>query len=141
MVCIYCGHETKVYNSRERARNPSVWRRRQCKTCVAQFSTIEQPDFSTALAIVERSEALYPFNRDRLFLSLYRALGHRPDALTSATELTETVIGKIFRSRQQVDGIITARLVATHSYETLKRFDPLAAGSYKAYHQVALKDS
>ena len=139
MVCIYCGSKTKVTNSRKRARNPSTWRRRECINCVAQFSTVESPDFSTTISIVDRNEGIYPFSRDRLFLSLYRALGHRPDALNSATELTETVLGKVFRTHTQTSGMVHAQLVALSCYETLKRFDPLAANSYKAYHQAALR--
>lgn len=138
MVCIYCGNNTKVTNSRPRRRNPSVWRRRECLACVAQFSTNEQPDYASALAVADQALGVYPFVRDRLFLSLYRALGHRPDALVSATELTGTVIGKLFRSSTQDQGMLTAELIARTSFETLKRYDPLAAGSYKAYHQAAL---
>lgn len=141
MVCIYCGGGTKVYNSRVRRRNPSVWRRRACKACVAQFSTNEQPDYTSALAVADAEHGVYPFVRDRLFLSLYHALGHRPDALHSATELTETVLGKLFRSQTQAHGMLTAGLIARVCYETLRRYDPLAAGSYKAYHAAALGEA
>lgn len=139
MVCIYCGQDTKVTNSRPRRRNPSVWRRRECNACVAQFSTIEQPDYATTLAVADADKGVYPFVRDRLFLSLYRALGHRTDALHAATELTKTVLGKLYRSRTQDQGMLTAGLIARTSYETLRRYDPLAAGSYKAYHHAALQ--
>lgn len=139
MVCIYCGHETEVYNSRERARNPSVWRRRRCLACVAQFSTDELPDYDSALAVKGINGKLYPFNRDKLFLSLYKSLGHRQDALNSATELTSTTIGSLLRKMKAPDGLLPIETLAVQTYQILKRFDPLAAHTYKAYHQTSLK--
>lgn len=138
MVCIYCGHETEVYNSRERTRNPSVWRRRRCQTCVAQFSTSELPDYPTALVIKGLNGKLYPFNRDKLFLSIYKSLGHRQDALVSATELTATVIGLLLRKKLAKDGLLPTQVLAAYSYKVLKRFDAAGAHTYRAYHQSAL---
>lgn len=140
MVCIYCGCETEVYNSRERARNPSVWRRRRCNGCVAQFSTYEFPDYETSLAVAGAHGKMYPFRRDKLFLSLYKALGHRSDAEHSATEITATIIGQILRSRQISDGVVHRGVLAQAAHKTLKRYDPLAAHTYKAYHQAALDE-
>lgn len=140
MVCIYCGHETRVTNSRERARNPSTWRRRACEACVAQFTTIELPDYATALVVEGHDKTkLEPFDRDRLFLSLYKSLGHRKDALYGATALTETVIGRLLHKKQAEDGVLRVQNIAKTTYEVLKRFDPLAATTYKAYHLISLK--
>jgi transcriptional regulator NrdR family protein len=144
MVCIYCGSETKVTNSRERARNPSIWRRRTCIACVAQFTTNELPDYSAALIVENQANKhLQPFSRDKLFLSFYKSLGHRPDALLSATELTSTIIGRLLRpvsktgSRKQAkDGVISVGIISKTSYEVLKRYDPLAATAYRAYHPI-----
>src|SRR6188508_1472435 len=121
MVCIYCGNETSVFNSRAKARTPSVWRRRRCDTCVAQFTTIELPDYATALVIRTHTDKLLPFSRDKLFLSLLRALGHRQDALKSATALTETVIGSLLRKKQASEGLILSKDVAQACYQSLKR--------------------
>jgi transcriptional regulator NrdR family protein len=139
MICIYCGHETEVYNSRRMRRNPSVWRRRRCIACVAQFSTEELPDYDVSLVVKGLDGKLYPFSRDKLFLSLHNSLGHRKDALESATQLTATVIGKLLRSKKAPDGVLAIQHLAQAGYLTLKRFDPLAANTYKAYHQAALK--
>jgi transcriptional regulator NrdR family protein len=142
MVCIYCGNDTKVTNSRDRARNPSVWRRRTCLACVAQFTTNELPDYSTALLVLntERKHST-AFSRDKLFLSLYKSLGHRRDSLNSATELTNTIIGRVLHKKLAPSGAISPQALAKISYDTLKRYDPLAAHNYKAYHQAALKRS
>jgi transcriptional regulator NrdR family protein len=140
MVCIYCHGNTEVTNSRPKVRNASVWRRRACTRCVAQFTTMELPDYTTALVVEGGDKAkMYPFTRDKLFLSLYRALGHRQDALNDSTALTSTVIGRIVHRKLAPGGVISIRDLARISYEVLKRFDPLAASSYKAYHQAALK--
>lgn len=140
MVCIYCGNETDVTNSRAKARTPSVWRRRTCKTCVAQFTTIELPDYAKAL-LVETPSFKKPsaFSRDKLFLSLYKSLGHRADALNSTTALTSTIIGRLINKKHLTNGALSTQSIASVCYLTLKRFDPLAATTYKAYHQANLR--
>lgn len=140
MVCIYCGHETEVTNSRPAARLPRVWRRRVCKACVAQFTTNELPDFASSMVVQAPSGALKPFLRDKLFLSVHRALSHREDALSSATELTNTAIGKAFRQKPE-GSVLPASLLAKVTLESLRRFDPLAGHTYKAYHQRTLGKS
>ncbi|MFZ1323556.1 MAG: hypothetical protein WAQ57_00140 [Candidatus Saccharimonadales bacterium] len=139
MVCIYCSNDTGVYNSRAKARTPSVWRRRRCLACVAQFTTLELPDYDSALMVEGLRGKLYPFRRDKLFLSLHRALGHRKDAIVSASELASTVLGRLLMGKKAPDGVLQIELVAKTSYAVLKRYDPLAAHSYKAYHQSAIK--
>jgi transcriptional regulator NrdR family protein len=136
MVCIYCGHETEVVNSRKRGRLPSVWRRRVCKQCVAQFTTLEQPDYTTALLVEDAGyKNLKPFSRDQLFLSIYKSLGHRSDALKSSTALTETIIGKLLNKKLVKNGVIDSENIAKTSYDILKRFDKTAATFYRAYHK------
>ena len=139
MVCIYCSGQTEVYNSRDRARNPSVWRRRRCKYCVAQFSTLELPDYATSLVVKGLRGKLYPFSRDKLFLSLYKALEYRHDAVDTATDLTETVIGRLLRTKKAPGGLLMMKDIASAAYLTLKRFDPPAAHTYKAFHASALR--
>lgn len=148
MICIFCNSQTEVKNSRPKARTPSIWRRRTCLQCGKQFSTLELPDYEKSLNVTSLNTNNQPFSRDKLFLSIYKSLGHRPDALNSATALTSTIIGRLLTKRHslqgltlqnQKDGIISNYSIATISYEVLKRYDPLAAASYKAYHQAALR--
>lgn len=139
MKCIYCGYDTQVTNSRPRTLNPSVWRRRQCISCVAQFSTNEMPEYSSSIVVESTINELSPFSRDKLFLSIYKALGHRADALNSATELTNTVIGLTLRKNKCSDGLIKAAFLAGSCYKILKRFDVMAANNYKSYHYGSLK--
>jgi transcriptional repressor NrdR len=143
MVCIYCGHETEVTNSRPKARIPSVWRRRACNYCVAQFTTYELPDYATAVVVrgLEPHGSLQPLNRDKLFLSIYKSLGHRPDALNSSTALCTTVIGRLSSKKYINEGVVSVQSLAKTTYETLKRFDPLGANTYKAYHLKSLRNT
>lgn len=141
MKCIYCSNKTQVTNSRVRALNPSVWRRRECLKCVAQFTTNELPDYESSIAVSDSNQGIDPFSRDKLFISLYKALGHRDDSLRTATEIVNTVIGKLLRHRKAKEGYIPTTDIATVAYETLKRFDPMAASTYKAYHKDSLKIS
>lgn len=106
--------------------------------CVAQFTTTELPDYASAIVVSTPGAKLIAFNRDKLFLSIYRAVGHRSDALDSATQLTSTVIGKIFRTQAALDGVLTLNALAKLAHHALKRFDPLAAQTYLAYHQKTL---
>lgn len=140
MVCIYCHSETEVTNSRSKARNPSVWRRRACKSCDAQFTTLELPSYDSALTVQGQDKKhLYPFSRDKLLLSLHQALGHRKTALDDATALTGTVIGRLFQRKLFKKGVLGVNDLSVVAHEVLKRFDPLAAATYKAYHQKALR--
>lgn len=140
MNCIYCGSDTKVTNSRSRKLDKSVWRRRQCKSCVAQFTTNETADYLSSLVVRTSKNSLIPFSRDKLFISIFKALGHRNDALSCATDLTNTIISKTIRNSDLKDGCINHTALASVSYIVLKRFDNLASHTYKAYHIDSLKD-
>lgn len=135
MKCIYCHSKTQVTNSRSKTLDSSVWRRRQCTTCQAEFSSIELPDYSKSLVVKSTSGKLFAFSRDKLFLSLHKALGHRQDVLNSASAICDTVVAKLIRQNNQEKGLIKASSLARTAHETLKRFDSLAASTYKAYHR------
>ena len=138
MVCIYCGGDTEVTNSRRKARQPLVWRRRRCIACVAQFTTHELPEYATAL-VVDHGKVLVQFERDKLFLSIHFACSHRGDSQTAASSLTATVLGSIARKKQAPDGKLALFELARLTYDTLKRFDRNAAATYKAHHQDSLR--
>lgn len=138
MKCIYCWSDTEVTNSRPRSLDPSIWRRRQCKSCVAQFSTNELPDYSRSISVKTESGEINSFSRDKLFLSIHRAVGHRDDALNSATELTDTVISTLIRKNQPNKGLVTTKDISNISHLTIKRYDNLAAHTYLAYHRKSI---
>lgn len=123
-----------MINSREQKRVGNVWRRRSCSRCEALFTTIEAPDLSTSVR-VRSSKApttLTPFNRDVLFMSLVRALGHRKDAIEAADALTTTTIGQLLKHHS--GALVEASMIRDATHTTLMRFDKVAAISYAAYH-------
>jgi transcriptional regulator NrdR family protein len=75
---------------------------------------------------------LEPFNRDKLFLSLYTSCRHRPQALEDASALTATVIGKL--SSATADARISSRSIAQVVQVALNRFDKAASVHYRAFH-------
>ena len=134
MVCLYCGGQTYVTNSREQKRLGHIWRRRACKRCGAVFTTIESADLSLSLSISHSNGQIEPFNRDTLFISLVQALGHRSDAIEAASALAATTIARLLKTRPGASIEVAALRAAAHS--TLQRFDKVAAISYAAYHKA-----
>ncbi len=135
MVCIYCGHETSVTNSRLNRKLNRVWRRRACSSCGEVFSTYEQADRAKAWRVA-KAGSLAEFERDRLFISLYKSLGHRPTAVTDAGALADTAVALLTK---RPEGSISAQELAQTVLVVLKRFDAAAATHYAAFHQVTAK--
>lgn len=132
MVCIYCSSETKVSNSRLQKKANQVWRRRACTSCGAVFTTLEAVEASQALRVRHTPKHSEPFSRDTLLLSIYDSLKHRKTAVTDATALTATVLGKLYPLIHEAT-LERDDIVAIAS-ETLRRFDPVAATHYQAFH-------
>jgi transcriptional regulator NrdR family protein len=103
------------------------------------FTTNELPDYEKSLLVVGTGSKKHPFNRDRLLLSLFKSLGHRNDSIDASTGLAATIIGRLINKKYLTGNTLTTKSIAKVSHEVLKRFDPLAATTYKAYHQPALK--
>lgn len=133
MVCIYCDTKTKtaVVNSRVSAKTMAVWRRRRCLNCSSIITTREQLDYENALR-VRKNKALQPFQRDRLYISVYNSVSHRKTAQSDATQLTGTIIVALLKL--QVNGVLDSRQIIDVTSATLKRFDRAAAVHYLAHH-------
>jgi transcriptional repressor NrdR len=135
MVCIYCGNtKTQVTNSRLQKRVNTIWRRRSCSKCLAVFTTIEQPDLSTTIAVRMSSKTLLPLQRDKLLVSIYDSCKHRATAYEDATELTKTCIADIIQSA--VSGVVDRNAIVAITGSVLDRFDKVAATMYRAYHPL-----
>ncbi len=131
MVCIYCGLKTSVINSRLQKRQNHIWRRRQCISCMAVFTTSEAPDLYKGLAI-ESDGDIKPFSRDKLFVSVHDSLKHRKTATEDAMHLTDTIISKILPSVQKAQ--ITKNNLSELAFNVLLHFDKSASVYYKSYH-------
>lgn len=134
MVCIHCGEETHVINSRPQKRLNQIWRRRQCKACQAIFTTEETVRYEAAWLVSDGQGHLKPFSRDKLLLSLYKSCEHRKTALVDAGALTETMIKKLLG---QVENSVINRTALIQTVQVmLNRFDRAASVHYAAYHKV-----
>jgi len=147
MVCIYCGGELAVSNSRPQKSRNQTWRRRLCKGCGAVFTSIEAIDLSQAITVTtEPAKAannkttpkspllgtLQPFDRDKLFISLYKSLQHRPTAASDARGLLDTITAHIIAGAEHSQ--IGRRTIIDIVMNTLTRFDAAAATHYAAFH-------
>lgn len=133
MVCIQCGKETKVTNSRLRKRSNQVWRRRECQNCHAIFTTEETVHYETAWTVRSKTGSYQPFMPDKLTLSIYRSIQHRPNALSEAVDLCNTVIQKI--QPKLKDGFIDSQIITNITQVALNRFDSTASAHYQAFHK------
>lgn len=133
MVCVYCGGETRVSNSRTQKKQNSIWRRRNCNDCGAVVTTLEKLDASKAVMVTHktRQEA---FSRDRLFVSLHDSLKHRKTALEDASALTDTIISHLYPLVH--DAVLDRAVIIQESIKVLARFDAAASTQYAAYHRI-----
>ena len=129
MRCPYCQSDTKVTNSRSRAKGAQVWRRRECTNCHSIWTTHEVIDPSTSHRVKDSHNRLQPFSRDKLFVSLLDALRHRKTALADATALTDTVLARVLALKSAE---ITKQELTEIAHQTIKTFDSTAAAVYQA---------
>ncbi|MEO5627334.1 MAG: hypothetical protein ABIQ89_00385 [Candidatus Saccharimonadales bacterium] len=119
-------------NSRAQKRSQSTWRRHHCPNCGATFTTQERIDLAASVLFVGKDGREYPFIRETLLQSLYDSLKHRPNALTEALDLTDTVINQLLPHINQAG--LPRDVVVQVAHQVLKRFDPAAATVYLAYY-------
>lgn len=132
MVCIFCNSSLDVTNSRPKRSQNQVWRRRHCQKCDAYFTTYEKIDHSGSWR-VKYPQKLVPFSAKLLFTSIYEACKHRPNPVTDAEGLCETVVSTLALHRSPV---IEQQQIITATREVLQNFDSAAAVQYTAFHPV-----
>lgn len=131
MVCIYCGGETKVTNSRLQKRNNQVWRRRQCLACQAVFTTHETIELDSVLSVKHNGQNR-PFLADLLLKELMLALSHRKDVYIASREVLATVVRQLLRLPQKP--LFSPADISQTTAEVLQRFDRRAYLRYLADH-------
>jgi len=137
MVCMYCDSKTDVINSRPQKRLNHVWRRRHCPNCGATFSSIERPAYDTVWRVKTPQGNLTPFQQNKLFLSLYKALEHREQAIEDAAALMDTIVSQL--RTQTASALLEVNVITQTAYKVLKNFDNAAAVHYHAFHRSAFK--
>lgn len=131
MNCPYCASSSFVTNSRPTAKATQTWRRRECSRCHSIWSTKEALDLSKTHVFIGRQSSSEPFSRDTLFISLTDSLKHRKGAANDATALTDTILGLVLAQKSPK---ITRETLIGVTYQTLKRFDKVAAEVYRSTH-------
>jgi transcriptional repressor NrdR len=134
MVCIYCGSDTAVTNTRPQKRLNNIWRRRHCKACGAIFTSIEAADLAYSVSYKKPTGDLEPFSRDKLLLSIHESCKHRSDAAEAASALTDTIIQQVLPTIN--DGLVARGDIVVIAKKTLAHFDKTAATHYTAFHPI-----
>lgn len=134
MVCLYCHSKTKIINSRHQKQNNQTWRRRRCTACSAIFTTEERPLMAKAF-MIESNGILTPFERDKLYLSIHRSLGHRSGAISEASHLVNSIIAKLLPLL--VNASLDKQTIKLTASTALKHFDKAAYTHYLAYHPTS----
>ena len=132
MVCIYCGADTKVTNSRLQKRSNQVWRRRECINCQSIFTTEEIAQYERVWLVKDSSGHPKPFSRDKLFVSLLSSCEHRKNSVSDAAALVETVIKNLSQNTKTLS--IGSEQIKLACEVTLNRFDRVASSHYRAFH-------
>lgn len=139
MVCIYCYHtDSNVINSRPHKKDPSVWRRRQCKRCKGVFTTYETLS-PAQLPLVTGPQGSERFSKATLLISIYNHLSTQRDAprqADAAEALANTVcnalISKLDTHKQPFSPIQIAR----ETYTVLNHYDTATALRYGVAHGI-----
>ena len=134
MICINSLNETtRVVNSRPSKKTPVVWRRRQGIASGFTFTTYERPSLAENKPVTLQNSQTDTFNLGRLILSIAASFSHNPQVgKYESLWLAQTVEDQLSMQDQQ----LTPLSISEATYETLKRFDELAAIQYAAKHHL-----
>ncbi|MBA2640879.1 MAG: transcriptional repressor NrdR [Nocardioidaceae bacterium] len=134
MHCPYCQHtDTRVLDSRVADDGAQIRRRRACQDCERRFTTVEQ----IQLAVVKRSGATEPFNRDKVVDGVRKACKGRP-----VTDADLARLGQLVETELRAGGAayVPADEVGLAVLEPLRSLDQVAylrfASVYKAFSSV-----
>ncbi len=135
MICINCFHEkTRVTNSRQHKKHPSVWRRRMCEQCQTIFTTKEIPATEN-LHILHRDKTSSPFNLGKLIISIGRSFQHNKKLADQHSLDLALTVQEILITQTKHPSTDDVSAV-THG--VLKRFDQMAALQYAAQHDLII---
>lgn len=133
MICINCFHEkTRVTNSRQHKKHPSVWRRRKCEKCQTVFTTKELPAAEN-LQILQRDKSNSPFNIGKLVISIGRSFQHNKRLADQYSYDLALTVQEILITQARHPSIDEVSVI---THRVLKRFDQMAALQYAAQHDL-----
>jgi transcriptional repressor NrdR len=131
MVCIYCGNNTKVTNSRPLKADNAVWRRRKCQNCSAIFTTKELIYLEQAIRVSKKDGSIEPFYRDKVFLSIFKTVDHLSNPVNIATALSNTVLRHMYKVGSSA--VISSEQITMLCAQVIKRYDAAAGVRYLSY--------
>lgn len=137
MICIHCGHpKTSITNSRPQNNKIRTWRRRKCLKCNLIFTTNETVD-DTDIKITTSDKAKVSFDIGKLTTSLFSSFAHNQvQGSTASYWIANSVKYILLSSFTTKQKEIQTRDIAEAAYETLKRYDEIAAIQYAARHNL-----
>jgi transcriptional repressor NrdR len=135
--CPFCGTEdTQVVDSRVNDEGNSIRRRRRCSKCDKRFTTYESVEL-TLPQVVKQNGKREDFSRNKLHLSLSRALHKRPVPVEYIEQAIERIIQKVLAYGEKE---ITARELGENVMHELKKMDKVAyirfASVYRSFSDV-----
>jgi transcriptional repressor NrdR len=135
--CPFCGtDDTQVVDSRVNDEGNSIRRRRRCPKCDKRFTTYESVEL-TLPQVVKQNGKREDFSRNKLHLSLSRALHKRPVPVEYIEQAIERIIQKVLAYGEKE---ITARELGENVMHELKKMDKVAyirfASVYRSFSDV-----
>jgi transcriptional repressor NrdR len=126
MKCPFCRSlKTDVYNTRSTKFGSQIWRRRRCLECRKTFTTYEAPDLR--FLTVSGPDRARPFNRAKLYASVYLAFLDVPDKDDVIDAVTDTIETKLLDLKRET---ITLPEIRSNVLSTLKHFNSAAFVRY-----------
>ena len=138
MKCPFCGFlDSQVKDSRLTEDGACIRRRRECPECGSRFTTFERVQLRE-LVVVKKNGDKERFDREKLELSLQRAVRKRP----VAPERVEKIVTSIQRRLESSgETEISSRVIGEYAMEALAALDNVAyvrfASVYKDFCEVS----
>lgn len=137
MYCPFCSAtETKVIDSRLVGEGHQIRRRRECLDCKERFTTFETAELVMP-RIIKRDGVREPFNEDKMYNGLQRALEKRPVSIEQIEHLVSKVKSEL---RATGEREVSSEMLGTLIMEHLKQLDKVAyvrfASVYRSFEDI-----
>lgn len=137
MRCPFCGNaDTQVKDSRPTEDNSAIRRRRFCPACGSRFTTFERIQLRE-LAVLKKTGARVPFDRDKLLRSILIATRKRP---VDSDRVERLVSGIVRRLESLGESEIKSDTIGEMVMDALANLDSVAyvrfASVYKNFREA-----
>ena len=138
MKCPSCHNlDTKVVDSRVLDDNIAIRRRRECEKCGFRFSTMEEVEILN-LTVVKRDGQEVPYDKERLVISLQKALEKRPITPERLKRIIQAIEQDI--QKKSKNDKITSEEIGEIIMKHLRRADKVAyirfASVYRDFEDI-----